>query len=223
MTATPRSFTEVAGWRESFRAAAKRLDEVRVGSLFPDIAETLCGESVRLPSLADWTILDQADNPLVCGGRVELRHCANFIWLLSSRFIRDGRRARWRRAALTWRVMRWAKFDERVAIDAVLSFVDDAFLDMPGHFSATPARKGVSATQWPRRAQEISLCGEVMQAYPSFTYAELRAMPLAQFWQWLHAARASKIPDYRNYQLTDEVNQAACAELNRLRAQAKSA
>jgi hypothetical protein len=42
-------------------------------------------------------------------------------------------------------------------------------------------------------------------------------MPLAQFWQWLHDARAFKNPEYRNRQLTDEVNGAACNELNRIR------
>lgn len=227
MSATaPRSFTEVPGWREAFRDAAKRLDEVRTGSLFPDLPTQVCGEPVRLFSMQDWTVLDQADNPLVAGGAVSLAHCCNLLWLLSPRYRRDGWIARFLRRRLSLRVLRRAGYDEAKVIHEVMDFVDDAFLDWPGRFAAPSKSGGISPVQWPRKAREIELCGEVMQAYPSFRYEELRAMPLAQFWQWLHDARGvlferagSKTP-YRNYQLTDEVNQQACDEANRLRREA---
>jgi hypothetical protein len=234
MTATPRSFTEVAGWREAFRDAAQRLDEVRTGSLFPEVPTLLCGEPVRPLTLRDWTLLDQADSPLVAGGEVGLGHCTTLIWLLSPRYLPGcGARARMRRALLVGRVYRANRYDEGAVIKQVLRFVDDAFLDLPGRFSKGKPGGGISPTQWPRKAQEIELCGEIMRAYPSFTYAELRAMPLAQFWQWLHDARASTveqirihapgaIDSYRNYQLTDEVNAQACDTLNRLRREAAS-
>lgn len=234
-TALPRSFTEVAGWREAFREAARRLDEVRTGSLFPEIPATLCGEPVRAFTLRDWTILDQAENPLVAGGRVSVESCCVLLRLLRAKPGKPasaGKIGMFRRALFVARVIRRNRYDESAVVTKCIRFIDDAFLDHPCRFAAKTEPSGCSPTTWPRKAQEIDLCAEVMRMYPSFSYDELRSMPLAQFWQWYHAARAAEIDNmrvhapglsgYRNYQLTDKVNADACARLNQMRSAAKN-
>lgn len=219
-TATvPRTFKEVPGWRESFTQAAERLDNVRTGSLF-DLPATICGERVRAFTLADWTVLDQADNPFVSGGLRTVAHASNIIWLLSPGFRMNSRWARFKRGLIIHRIMRRANCDEMGIIDEVNTFIDDSFLDMPGRFSSS-SDGGRSVVNWPRKAMEIELCGEVMAQFPAMHYDDLRTMPLARFWQWLHDARARKYPEYRNYQLTDSVNTWANGEVNRLRKEAE--
>lgn len=210
-----RSFRDVPGWRESFRESAQRLDEVRTGSLFA-FPQRICGEPVRALTLADWTVLDQADNPFVAGGVLTVAHAANILWLLSPGFRYDGRWARFKRGLLVGRVMRRMGCNEAAIIEEVDRFIDDAFLDAPGRFSGKPG-KGLDAVNWPRKSLEVELCAEVMNQFPALTFDRLRSMPLALFWQWLHEARAKKNPDYRNYQLTDAVNTRANSEFNRLR------
>lgn len=226
--AVPRTFTEVPGWREAFQDAAERLDHVRTGSLFPDLPLTLCGQRVRPLTLADWTVLDQADNPFVAGGVRTVAHAANIVWLLSPRWRRDCRFARFLRGYITRRILQHAACDELGIIEDVGRFVDDAFLDAPGVFSGTPENGGSrSPVNWPRKAMEVELCAEIMAQFPGFTFEGLRRMPLPLFWQWLHEARSkwalAHDTKYRNYQLTDSVNTAACAELNRLRKEAAEA
>lgn len=216
----PRTFSEVPGWRESFREAARRLDEIRTGSLFPSIADTLCGERVRALTLADWTILEHAQNPFVSGTVRTVPHAVKIVWMLSRKRCGDSRITRFRQAWLVGKILRRARYDELGIIEEVDRFIDDAFLDMPGRFSPPSKEGGRSAVNWPRKAMEIELCGEIMAQFPSFTYADLRALPLAQFWQWLHEARAqfslkNNLPTYRNHQLTDEVNLRANEEVNR--------
>lgn len=217
----PRTFTEVAGWREGFKAAAQRLDEVRTTSLF-DVPHELCGERVRAFTFTDWLVLDQADNPFVAGGARTVQHASNIVWILSPWFRHNSRFARFLRRVLFFRIMCRYRFNEAAIIEAVESFVDDAFIDAPGRF-AKGKSAGVSAVNWPRKSFAVELCGEVMKAFPSLTFEMLRRMPLAQFWQWLHEARSQANPDYRNYTLTDSVNTAAMAELNRLKKQAAKA
>jgi hypothetical protein len=220
MTPLPRSFREVAGWREAFMEAAEKLDNVRTDSLFPSLPHSLLGREVRAFTLADWTLLHAAKNPYVAGGEPTAAHAVSVLWILSAPQHRlDSRLNRFRRSLLTWRVMKRCAFDEARIVQAVSDFIDDAFIDMPGRFSAS-AKRGTNPVHWPRKSHEVELCAEVMAQFPAFTREALRWMPLAQFWQWLHAARALRVPDYRNYQLTDSVNSQAVLELNRMRAQA---
>lgn len=219
---SPQYFYEVPGWRDQFRAAAERLDIVRTGSLFPEIPLTLCGQRVRALTLADWTLLEHAQNPLFVGGQCGVEHAAGLIWVLSPEFRRDCKISRFWRAWKVYRVMRWANYDEMAVINAVMAFVDDAFLDAPGHFDKSSKPQGKSAVNWSRKAMEIELCAEVMTEFPAFSHAYLRKMPLAQFWQWLHEARSqfcskNKLDKYRNFQLTDQINQEANDEVNRIR------
>lgn len=217
---SPRTFRDVAGWREDFREAAKRLDEVRANSLF-DLPSVVCGQRVRDLTLTDWLILDQAGNPFVAGGTRTAAHASNLLWLLSPSFRFDSWFSRLLRRILIWRVLLWARFDEGKVIDAVEALVDDAFLDSPGRFSKRKSA-GPSVTNWPRKSFAIELCSEIMSQFPSLTFDALRKMPLALFWQWLHEARAqdayaNKRDPYRNYQLTDAINTAAMAEFNRIK------
>jgi hypothetical protein len=214
MSAIPRSFTEVTGWRDAFKDAARRLDEIRTGSLF-DLPHDLLGESVRSLSFADWTLLEQADNPLVVGGQVSVAHASNLVWLLSPHFRRNCLRARISRRILLWRIVLRYRFNELEIVSQAKAFVDDSFVDMPGYFATGSG--GTSPTEWPRKTTQVDLCAEIMAQFPSFKFDELRTMPLALFWQWLHAARSKKYPEYRNYQLTDAVNTAAMSELNRIK------
>jgi hypothetical protein len=214
-----RSFRDVPGWREAFRESAQRLDEVRTGSLFA-LPETVCGEPVRALTLADWTVLDQADNPFVAGGVRTVAHAVNLLWLLSPNFRYNGRWAKFRRGLMAHRVMRRMGCNEAAILDAVDRFVDDAFLDAPGRFSGPGGAKVPDAPNWPRKALEVELCAEIMTQFPAFTFEGLRRMPLALFWQWLHEARAKRNPEYRNRQITDEVNARANSEFNRLRREA---
>lgn len=220
MTAAPlTSFTQVPGWREAFDEAHKRLVETRTGSLFPEIADELCGERVRAFSLRDWTIMEQARSPLVCGGPSSIDHAVNVLWLLRTglvaRLSGNGRIARAYRAAMLNRVLRRHRYDELAVVAQVAAFIDDALLDMPGRGSAP---QGLNPTAVPRVALDIALCAEVMHAFPSFRFTELHAMPLAQFWQWLHRARKKEDPEYRNDQITDEVNRQALGEKRRINA-----
>jgi hypothetical protein len=214
-----RSFQDVPGWREAFRAAAKRLDEVRTGSLFPHPL-FLCGEPVRAFTLRDWVILDHAQNPFVSGGEIQEVHALKVIWLLHKDWSERGAFSDRRQLRMFSRVGKRTTDDLEV-INEVNVFIDDAFLDMPGRYS-TGRKKGISATKWPRKSFAVDLCAEIMGAFPSFTFEALMQMPLAAFWQWLHAARKIEDPAYRNYQETDAVNARACDELNRLRAEAVS-
>lgn len=199
--------------------AAEKLDNVRTDSLFPSLPHTLLGREVRSFTLADWTLLHAAKNPYVAGGQATAAHAVSVLWILSQpRHRIDTRWTRFRRSWLTWRVMKRYAFDEARIIDEVREFVGDAFLDMPGRFAVTEKR-GTNPVHWPRKTMEVELCAEIIAEFPSFTREDLRWMPLAQFWQWLHAARVLRVPDYRNYQLTDSVNSQAIMELNRLRAE----
>lgn len=217
----PTSFMQIEGWRESFEAARVRLDETRTDALFPEIPTQLCGEWVRAFTLKDWTILADAGNPFVVGGPCEIKHASNILFQLRTgclRWVKHGRVADALRGQTLKRVLTRYGFDELAVVADVGTFIDDAFLDMPGRFGkAAPA----SVTDLPRYADEVALCGEVMAQFPSFHHEDLRNMPLAQFWQWLHRARKKADPEYRNDQLTDHVNRQALGELNRIRKAAK--
>jgi hypothetical protein len=213
-----RSFTEVEGWRESFREAARRLDEVRVGSLFTD-PTLLCGESVLPFSFRAWTVLHQGDNPFVSGGERTTLDALKVIWVCHTEHAPRSKKADKAQAKMFARVLRRFKGDELAIIEEVEQFVDDAFIDSPGRFSRGDGKR-IAATEWPRIALDVGLCSEVMAAFPSFRFAELWTMPLAQLWQWLHSARRLKNPEYRNYQLTDDVNARACRVLNQINRQA---
>jgi hypothetical protein len=218
----PTSFTQIEGWRESFDAARERLDQTRTEALFPEIPSDLAGFRVRAFTLRDWTVLEAAGNPFVVGGTCTLPDAANVVWQLRAgpllrHFSGRGRIGKALRSFVAEMILRRSRYDELAAVAEISAFVDDAFLDMPGRFAKAG---GASPTELPRYASEVSLCGEVMAQFPSFRFHELRAMPLAQFWQWMHKARRKEDPEYRNDQLTDEVNRRALGELRRLRKQA---
>lgn len=217
-----RSFREVPGWREAFAEAAQRLDEVRTGSLFGDVTLDLCGERVRTFTLSDWVLLDDAKNPFFSGGKPTVAHALKVLWIVHHEYAPRGFFSNRRQARMFARVLRRYRMNLDALIDDVFDFVDDAFLDMPGRY-ATGSARGMSPTKWPRKHYAIDLAAEIMQRFPSFSFKALRSMPLAQFWQWLHAARACSDSEYRNYQETDAVNAAACAELNRINKQEREA
>ncbi len=217
----PKSFTQVEGWRESFESAAKKQELIRASSLFPEVPQTLCGEDVRAVTLADWTLLaTMARSPFFVGGFPEVKHASNVIWVLRRKWLKVGHG--WfskllRRGLMAVLLVRFRGNTERI-VNEVSSFLDDAFIDMPGVFSPDDGKKrGLNPVRMPHVAAEIAFCGEVMAQFPSFKYEELRRMPIAQFWQWLHEAREARDTDYRNPQMTDLVNRNANAELNRLR------
>lgn len=217
------SFTQVPGWREEFERAKKRLSETRTDSLFPEIPEVLCGETVRAFSLRDWTIMEQAGNPLVSGGHATADHASNVLWLLRAGWrarIKEGRLARFLRAFTLNRVLQRYNYDELAVVADVATFIDDALLDMPGR-SSRPAP--FDPTKEPRFSSDINICGEIMGAFPAFDFHTLHTMPLAQLWQWLHRARKLRDPEYRNDQITDEINRKALGEKNRINEQLKAA
>ncbi len=117
--------------------------------------------------------------------------------------------------------MRRYSFNELEIIAQARAFMDDWFVDMPGYFEASGG-DGSGPVNWPRKTLQVELCSDVMRVFPSFRFEDLQRMPLALFWQWLHAARAVRVTEYRNYQLTDFVNTKANAELNRLKREAVS-
>lgn len=214
-----KSFMEVEGWRESFEAAARKQEETRASSLFPEIPETLCGVSVRPLTIRDWTVMDVARNPYTAGGFIAGEHALKLLWLLRRRllWVGHGRFARYVQRWQSFVVLARHDFDEERVIDSVTEYVDAAFMDMPGINDVKPqGAGGFNATKLPHVATEVSLCSEIMAAYPSFRYADLTAMPLAQFWQWLNQARRKADPEYKNSQETDLVNRAALAEKNRI-------
>lgn len=221
----PKSFTEVEGWRESFEQAANRQESTRASSLFPEVPQTLCGVSVRALTRADWTLMDIAENPFTAGGKAGLEHASNLVWLVRKRWrwVGHGRFSKWLRRLNQLCILTRCRFDEERVIDEVSAFVEDAFLDLPGQHSADDGKSGFSPVNMPQVSSEVKLCGEIMAQFPSFRYAELRTMPLAQFWQWLNAARKQADPEYRLDQLTDRVNRDACAELNRIKKEAREA
>lgn len=223
--AIPSSFTKVEGWRESFEQAANRQESTRASSLFPEVPQTLCGVSVRALTLADWTLMDLARNPFTAGGKVGLEHAANVVWLVRKRWrwVGCGKFSKWMRRLNLLCILTRYRFDELAIINDVSAFVDDAFLDLPGRHSTAKGKGGLNPVNMPLFSSEVALCSEVMAAFPSFRYDELREMSLAQFWQWLNAARKKADPKYQFDQLTDCVNRDACAELNRLRREAKAA
>ncbi len=212
------SFTQVEGWRESFEAARVRLDETRTDSLFPEIPSDLCGERVRAFTLKDWTVLAASGNPFVVGGSCTIEHASNILWQLRTGALQwmtgNGRIVKVLRGEILNRCLRRYECDELAVVAEVSVFMDDAFLDMPGRF-VKGKENGPSTL--PRWSDEVAVCGEIMAQFPSFRYEDLRTMPLAQFWQWLHRARKKEDPEYRNDQLTDEVNRKALGELRRLR------
>ncbi len=78
-----------------------------------------------------------------------------------------------------------------------------------------------SAVNWPEKHFAVDLCADVIRQFPSFSFSDLRAMPLPLFFQWIHAARAAEARankiDYRHHQLTDFVNLRAQVEFNRMK------
>lgn len=215
----PASFTQVEGWREAFAEAADTLSETRAGSLFA-FSEEVCGVSTRPLSLRTWTILHILRNPLVCGGTLTTAHALHALWIMREGWQwvgEDTRLARVLRKARGAYVLHLAGYDEQRVCDEVCAHVDSAFLDSPGRFAKSSEPTPANPVHHPRASLEIQLTGEVMAAFPSFRFDELRNMPLAQFWQWLHRARKLRDPEYRNDQLTDQVNRDYLKKLNALR------
>ena len=214
----PRSFTQVEGWREDFDAAASRLREVLIGSLFPR-SEQLLGVQVRALTLETWTILDLTGNSLVTGEVVTTADCLRALWILRADWRWVGERSRLAKFLRHWRgnrVLARVGYDEEKLKDLVAAHIDYGFVDMPGRFNPESSAPP-NPVHHPRLSLEIHLASEVMEQFPAMSFAELRTMPLAQFWQWLHRARKIEDPEYRNDQLTDQVNRVYCRRLNALR------
>jgi len=229
-----KSFTQVEGWRESFKAAAEKQETIRAGSLFPEVPQTLLGEEVRALTLADWTLLAViAKNPFFSSPFADVSHASNIVWVLKHRVwlarmvlraIGNGRFTKLLRKRLFKRILKRYAFDKDRIVNEVNAFIADAFMDSPNYYAPDDRKpKGINPTKMPQVAFEISACGEIMEAFPSFTFDKLRTMALPQFWQWLHSARKIENPDYKNHQLTDFVNRDANAEYNRIRREEKSA
>ena len=215
---TPRSFTQVEGWREDFDRAAEKLKEARVGSLFPR-TEELLGVRVRALTLRTWTILDLTGNSLVRGGELKVEDCLRSLWILRADWLWVKETSLLARFLRRWRavgVLRRAGYDEDKVRYLVSSHIDYGFLDMPGRFN-TEDPEAPNPVHHPRISLEVRLASEVMEAFPSMKFEELRDMPLAQFWQWIHRARAIEDPKYRNDQLTDMVNRRYLGKLNAMR------
>lgn len=214
----PSSFTHLEGWQDDFDAAANTLREVRTGSLFPRVDEIL-GVRVRPLTLKTWTILDLTDNSLVTGATVTTADCLRALWILRDDWRWVGERSRLAKFLRYWRgnrILARARYDEEKIRKLVSEHIDFGFIDMPGRFCTAPAEP-LNPVNYPRLSLEIHLASEVMRHFPAFTYDALREMPLAQFWQWLHRARKIEDPEYRNDQLTDQVNRIYCKRLNALR------
>jgi len=175
----------------------------------------VCGRDVRWPTLDDWVIFEAAKNPFFVGGERTISDASNILWRLGAHYGQPGCVSKfWRRYTLA-RIMGFAKGDADLVCAAVGKFVDDAFLDCPGTFSfRTGAEAAASAVSWPRKSYPVDLCGEIMSRFPSFTFSDLRALPLPMFWQWLHLSRETENPEYRPTQLTDWVNMQATAKFN---------
>lgn len=224
----PKSFTQVEGWREEFSAAWRAQDTARTEALFPDLPREVAGEPARALTLRLWTILDAADNPFVGGGEMSVAAATSLLWVVRkpSPFV-DSLFSPWftrfLRRCLIWRVA----IRERQGVDTVgevAAFVEEAFMDAPAADGKTPAFNPV---QMPGKHFAVSLCSEVLAEFPAFTTDALLDMPLAQFWQWFHAAReqasARNGRDYRHLQPTDRVNRAANRKLNAMRKADKAA
>ena len=214
----PRSFTHIEGWREDFEAAAKTLREVRTVSLF-DHADEILGVRVRPLTLKTWTILDLTGNSLVTGMHPKTEDCLRALWVLRADWLGVKDTSSLARAIRAWRsasVLRRANYDEDKIKKLVADHVDSGFLDMPGRFSTGPMEPS-NPVHYPRLSLEVHLASEVMAQFPALSFEMLREMPLAQFWQWLHRARKVEDPEYRNDQLTDQVNRVYCRRLNAMR------
>ena len=214
----PRSFTQVEGWREDFDRAAEKLKEARVGSLFPH-TEELLGVRVRALTLRTWTILDLTGNSLVRGGELRTADCLRALWVLRADWLWVKETSKLAKFLRRWRaagILRRAGGDESRIRELVAAHIDYGFLDMPGRFN-TEEPEAPNPVHHPRISLEIRLASEVMEAFPSMNFEELRDIPLAQFWQWIHRARAIEDPKYRNDQLTDMVNRRYLGKLNAMR------
>lgn len=214
----PRSFTHLEGWKEDFDEAANTLREVRTSSLFSH-ADEILGVRVRPLTLKTWTILDLTGNSLVGGAEITTADCLRALWILRDDWlwVKEGSRlARILRAWRGSRILFRANYDEAKIQKLVTEHVDFGFLDMPGRFSSG-ASEPLSPVNHPRLSLEVHLASEVMAQFPALSFEILREMPLAQFWQWLHRARKIEDPEYRNDQLTDQVNRVYCRRLNALR------
>jgi len=211
----PRSFTHVEGWAEDFAQAAKTLREIRVSALFPR-SEELLGVRVHALTLRTWTILDLTGNSLVTGGEVKTADCLRALWILRADWLGLGETSKLAKFLRYWRsarVLARVGYDEAKVQDLLEAHIDYGFADMPGRFNTGPSAPP-NPVHHPRMSLEIQLASEVMAAFPSMSFDELRNMPLAQFWQWLHRARKMEDPEYRNDQLTDQVNRRYVGKLN---------
>ena len=214
----PRSFTHIDGWAEDFAEAATTLREARIGSLFPR-TEELLGVRVRALTLKTWTILDLTGNSLVTGGEVRTVDCLRALWILRTDWLaveETSKLAKFLRYWRSGRVLARVGYDEAKIQDLVSRHIDYGFLDMPGRFNSVQATPP-NPVNHPRISLEIQLASEVMESFPSMRFEDLREMPLAQFWQWLHRARKLGDPEYRNDQLTDQVNRRYLGKLNAMR------
>jgi hypothetical protein len=226
MSEIPKSFTQVEGWREEFSAAWRKQEETRAESLFPDIKQEVACEPVRPLSLRLWCVLEAAGNPFVAGGKIGLGAAASLLWVCRRPSLVDLVSPRWfdriRRYALVCRIGLRPRVDTVSEVDA---FVDAAFMDAPR--SGDKKAAGINPAQMPRRHFAVEMVGEVIAEFPALSADSLLDMPLAQFWQWWHSARAREAArygeDYRHIQPTDLVNRRANAKLNQMRREAKAA
>lgn len=175
-----------------FEAAAERENRLRLrafcGEPYPCSA---LGESLRLLTLRDTVLLQMAENPFYCGGRIDPVSALQALYVVSE--ARDrGICAR----KFSARVAK--KFGAAEICTEAARYFDEMFADSGAPDAPPPAGK----RKPPHYVNASVYVDEIASTY-GWDAARILGLPMAQIYQYLHLIREGRNPQYRWRQLSD--------------------
>lgn len=142
---------DIPGYAE----AVKRENDIRDAALL-NLNTQICGVEIRQMTLRDWIVLDGIASQMFSAETPAMYDIARFLWLLSPKFQKRNRFARW----CFVRSCRKLPYGECVA--KIRRFIEDTFQDSPPSsgnakwsppqfsFAASVVHSIASAYHWPR-------------------------------------------------------------------------
>lgn len=175
-----------------FEAAVERENRYRLrafcGEPYPC---EIFGEGFRLLTLRDTALLQLAENPFYCGGKVDAVASLQALYIVSE--ARDrGISARRFSARIA------KKFDEARICAETARYFDEMFADS-GYADAAPTSKKRKPPHYVNASVYVD---EIASAY-GWDCERILSLPMPQIFQYLHLIREGENPKYRWRQLSD--------------------
>lgn len=149
------------------------------------------GQALRLLTLRDTVLLQLAENPLYCGGKVDAVSALQALFIVS-----EARDKGVSAQSFSARVAK--KFEEANICEAAIKYVDEMFADSGAvdGFAQPKKRKP------PHYINAAIYIDELAAAY-GWDSERILALPMPQIYQYVHLIREGRSPQYRWRQLSD--------------------